>query len=479
MSALPDRIDPDRLDVAIIGAGPAGMAAAVVLARSGAKAAVFDEGAAPGGQIYRNVGRSPLPAGTILGADYWQGQGPVDEFLASGVPWFDRSAVWAIQPGEDGHAVALSRHGKAHALLARRVLIATGAIERPFPVPGWTLPGVLGAGAAQAALKSAALVPQGKIVLAGTGPLLYLLAQQLLAAGAPIAVLLDMTPPANRGAALRAMPGFVLSSYLGKGLAMRAAVRRGVRIERAVTVRAVGEGRLQRVVWSDRAGREHEMTADWLLLHQGVAPHVNLPRATGCVLDWDAERLAFQPRIDAWGESSVAGVFVAGDGAGIVGATAAAVQGRLAALQIAVQVGCMKEGVRDAASMMLRRQLRAALRGRRFLDRYFRPADACRMPGGDTIVCRCEEVTAEQVIGAVAQGAVGPNQMKAYLRCGMGPCQGRYCGLTVSEMIAHVTAMTPQQVGYFRLRSPARPVTLGELASLPSNEAAQRVVDLA
>lgn len=470
---------PDTLDVAIVGAGPAGMAAAVVLARSGVSTAVFDEAAAPGGQIYRGVGRSPLRSGTTLGADYWQGQGLVEEFLASGVPWFDRSAVWAIQPGKDGQAVALSRHGKAHALMARRVLIATGAIERPFPVPGWSLPGVLGAGAAQVALKSAAVVPDGKIVLAGTGPLLYLLAQQFLAAGTQLAVLLDMTPAANLSVALRAMPGFVLSSYLRKGLAMRAAVRRGVRIERAVSVRALGEERLQRVMWSDRAGREHEMTADWLLLHQGVAPHVNLPRATGCVLDWDAERLAFQPRVDAWGESSVAGIFVAGDGAGIVGAAASALQGRLAALQLAVQTGLMKEGVRDAASMMLRRQLRASLRGRRFLDRYFRPADACRIPSGDTIVCRCEEVTAGQVIGAVGQGAVGPNQVKSYLRCGMGPCQGRYCGLTVSEMIAHATATTPQQVGYFRLRSPARPVTLGELASLPSNEAAQRVVDLA
>jgi thioredoxin reductase/bacterioferritin-associated ferredoxin len=472
MSAL-----PDSLDVAIIGAGPAGMAAAVILARSGAAVAVFDEGAAPGGQIYRDVGRSPLDAGAVLGADYWQGRGAVDAFAASGVPCFHRSTVWAVQPGADGHEVALSREGKAYALLARRVLIATGAIERPFPIPGWTLPGVLGAGAAQVALKSAALGPDGQTVLAGTGPLLYLLAQQLLAAGVPIAVLLDMTPPANRGGALRALPGFALSSYLRKGLALRAAVRRGVRIERAMALQALGENRLQRVVWTDRAGRQHEMTADWLLLHQGVAPNLNLARATGCALDWDAERLAFRPRTDRWGESAVPGVFVAGDGAGIVGATAAAVQGRLAALQIAAQLGGMKEGVRDAAAMMLRRQLRAALRGRRFLDRYFRPADACRIPTGDTIVCRCEEVTADQVRDAIAQGAVGPNQAKAYLRCGMGPCQGRYCGLTLTEMIAARTAKTPQQIGYFRLRAPVKPVTLGELASLPANQAAQRVVD--
>lgn len=470
---------PDTLDVAIVGAGPAGMAAAAILARTGATVAVFDEGAAPGGQIYRDVSRSPLQAGTVLGTDYWQGRGAVDAFIASGVPCFHRSTVWAIEPGADGHAVALSRDGKAHSLLARRVLIATGAIERPFPIPGWTLPGVLGAGAAQVALKSAAVAPDGKVVLAGTGPLLYLLAQQLLAADAKIAVLLDMTPSANLGVALLALPGFAASPYLRKGLHLRAAVRRGARVERAIGLRAVGEKRLTGVVWSDRAGREHEMAADWLLLHQGVVPNLNLARATGCALDWHNERLAFQPRTDRWGESSVPGVFVAGDGAGVLGASASAAQGRLAALQIAVQIGCMKDGVRDAAAMMLRRQLRATLRGRRFLDRYFKPDTACRIPVGDTIACRCEAVTAAQVKGAVAQGVVGPNQAKAYLRCGMGPCQGRYCGLTVSEIIAAETAKPVQDVGYFRLRAPAKPVTLGELASLSTTEAAQRVVDLA
>jgi thioredoxin reductase len=462
---------PEAVDVAIVGAGPAGMAAATVLERLGVSAAVFDEGATPGGQIYRAITSTPLRQDTVLGRDYWKGRALVDAFIASDIAYVDRATVWAIQPSPEGHAVAVSREGQAHALTARRVILASGALERPMPIPGWTLPGVLGAGAAQIALKSSGLVPQGRIALAGTGPLLYLLASQYRAAGVAIEALLDTS---SRWRGLSALPGFVLSSYMRKGLALRRSLR-GLRIERDVSgLAAYGDGKLQTIAWAGG-----ELAVDCLLLHQGVTPNINLPRAIGCALDWDKERLAFQPRVDAWGETSVAGVFVAGDGAGIVGAEASAVQGKLAALQAAAQLGVMREGVRDAAAMMVRRQLRAALRGRRFLDRHFEPAHEYRLPLGATIVCRCEEITGAQVQGAIAQGAVGPNQMKAYLRCGMGPCQGRYCGLTISEMIAAVTGQSPHEIGYFRLRSPVKPVTVGELASLPTDEAAQRVVDLA
>jgi NADPH-dependent 2,4-dienoyl-CoA reductase/sulfur reductase-like enzyme len=469
---------PDAVDAAIVGAGPAGMAAASVLARSGVSVAVFDEGPSPGGQIYRAMGDTPYADGAVLGASYWSGRKLVDEFRQSGAAYFDGSIVWSIQPAADAHAIAVSRHGTAHALSARRVIVATGALERPFPIPGWTLPGVLGAGAAQIALKASALVPQGRAILAGTGPLLYLLAEQYSAAGAPVALLLDMTPRANLRQALPALPPFLLSSYARPGLALRAAVRRSTRIESGISdLRAMGSQRLERIVWRDRAGRDHEMAIDWLLLHQGVAPNVNFARAIGCALDWDATQLSFRPRVDPWQESSVPGVFLAGDGAGIVGAVASAEQGRLAALQVAQQLGAIRDSVRDLAAVPSRRRLRSAVRGREFLDRYFQPAVQNRRPTGDTIVCRCEEITANQLNDAVAKGALGPNQAKAYLRCGMGPCQGRYCGLTVSEMIAAATAKSPQEIGYFRLRSPIKPVTLGEIASLPGSEAARRVVE--
>ena len=124
----------------------------------------------------------------------------------------------------------------------------------------------------------------------------------------------------------------------------------------------------------------------------------------------------------------------------------------------------------------MRTRLARFARGRAFLDAYYKPAVQFRRPARDTLVCRCEEVTAGQILDTVALGCTGPNQMKAFLRCGMGPCQGRECGLTVTELIAQARGVSPQEVGYYRLRPPVKPITLGELASLPKNEAALRSV---
>jgi len=131
-------------------------------------------------------------------------------------------------------------------------------------------------------------------------------------------------------------------------------------------------------------------------------------------------------------------------------------------------------GLPDEAS--IRTQLAADARGRRFIDLLYRPAAAFRIPQGDTIVCRCEEVTARQIVETVALGCSGPNQMKSFLRCGMGPCQGRLCGLTVTELMAQARNVDPQKIGYYRLRPPVRPITLAELAALPKSEAAVAAV---
>jgi hypothetical protein len=169
-------------------------------------------------------------------------------------------------------------------------------------------------------------------------------------------------------------------------------------------------------------------------------------------------------------------VYVAGDGADIGGAEAAAERGRLAALDTARRLGRIDAARRDALAAPARHALSRALRGRRFLDTLFRPPDWSRLPAGDTVVCRCEEVTAQAVLDAVAIGCMGPNQAKAFLRCGMGPCQGRQCALTVQTLIARAREVPEYAVGYLRLRPPVKPVTLAEIASLPQSDAAVRAV---
>jgi len=207
-----------------------------------------------------------------------------------------------------------------------------------------------------------------------------------------------------------------------------------------------------------------------LLLHQGVVPNVNLAMAAGVEHRWDERQLCWSPVLDAAGATSVEGIAIAGDGAGIGGAGAAVVRGRIAA-RAAVETLAPAAAAKLASMAALRTARAQAERGRAFLDILFRPARQFRIPSGDTVVCRCEEVTAKDILDAVAIGATGPNQLKAYCRTGMGPCQGRLCGLTVTELMAEARGRTPQDIGYYRLRAPVKPITLAELAAMPKTEA--------
>ena len=457
-------------DLVVIGGGPAGLAAASLAARAGLSTVLFDENPGIGGQIYRGITSTPVTDRTILGEDYWAGAELAAEAKTSGALIVGGATVWSLDPQR---IVGVSIGGKARLIEARRVIIATGAQERPFPVPGWTLPGVMTAGGAQTALKAQGLLPAGRTVIAGTGPLLWLLAAQILRAGGKIEAILDTTPRANWLRALPHLPDFVLSPYFAKGLKLLREVRAKAPVVRADRIEAVGTERLSEVRFG-RGDGDRRIAADLLLLHQGIVPNVNLAIAAGVAHEWNERQLCFQPVLDPDFGSSVPGIAVAGDGAGIAGGTAAAERGRIAAI---AAVCALKPQATVPDPQTVRQRLQREEMGRAFLDWLNRPAERFRQPEGDTLVCRCEEVTAQQVHDMAAMGCEGPNQMKAFLRCGMGPCQGRLCGLTVTELIAAQRGTTPAEVGYYRLRPPAKPITLSELASLPIAEAERKAVE--
>ncbi len=350
-------------------------------------------------------------------------------------------------------------------------MLATGAIERPVPIPGWTLPGVMTAGAAQILLKSADLVPEGGAVLAGQGPLLYLVASQLVRAGAPPVALLETAPLDNYLDAARSLaslwPGRRL---LIKGLGLVSAVKRaGVPIRRGVRgIRAIGQRRVDRIVWEGG-----ELAADYLFLHEGVIPNVQISLALQLRHEWDETQLCWRPSLDPWGQTSLPNIAVAGDGGGIAGAEAAVLTGRLAALDAALWLGHIGEAERDRRARPIRAALDRERALRPFLDRLFRPSRPVMVPLEDDIVaCRCEEVSVGQIRRAARLGATGPNQLKAFTRCGMGPCQGRICGPVVAAIVADVLGKSIAEIGTYRPRAPFKPITVGALADLHTAELA-------
>jgi thioredoxin reductase/bacterioferritin-associated ferredoxin len=464
MNTTPKR---DSYDVVVIGAGPAGLAAAATAAEAGLSTLLLDENAGPGGQIWRAIASTPVTERDRLGADYWAGASHVEAVRSSGAEIIQRATVWSLDRNLE---VGVSVGGASSLVKARRVILATGALERPFPIPGWTLPGVMTAGAAQTMLKSSGLVPDGRTVIAGQGPLLWLLAAQILRLGGRIDRILDTTERRNYFAALPHAFAFATSPYFAKGLALMREVLAKVPVVTGVSeLAAAGDGQLATVTYA-AGGRRETIPAELLLLHQGVVPNVNLAMAAAVEHRWDDLQLCWSPVLDHDGNTSVEGIAIAGDGAGIGGAEAAIVRGRIAA-RAAVEALTPAAAAKLAPMASFRASLAKAERGRAFLDTLFRPARQFRIPSGDTIVCRCEEVSAKDIVDAVAIGATGPNQLKAYRRTGMGPCQGRLCGLTVTELMAQARGKTPQEIGYYRLRAPVKPITLAELAAVPTTEA--------
>lgn len=459
-------------DLIIVGAGPAGMAAATTAAEAGARVLLLDDQPTPGGQIYRAIEANSAAnseAGAraqALGADYAAGRDLSVAFRGQNIDYVADATVWQVT---DGREVGYSAAGKAKLVRAPWVLLATGALERPFPIPGWTLPGVMMAGAAQTMLKSSGLAAEGA-VFAGSGPLLYLVVHQYLQAGVKVAALLDTTARDNRARALPHLAGALARwDLMAKGRRWIAAIkRRGTKVIGGVSaLRVIGDDAATGVAYRVAAGGWREIAAEHVFLHQGVAPNVNLAMAAGVEHDWDEAALCWRPALDDWGRANIDGLVIAGDGAGIGGALAAEAAGRIAALGCLADLGKIDAPERDRRVKEPRARLARERRVRPFLDAWFRPADHFRVPVDDsTVVCRCEELTAKDICDVIDIGLAGPNQLKSYCRAGMGPCQGRFCGLTVQELIARETKRAPADVGYYRLRPPIKPLALDELAEL-------------
>jgi NADPH-dependent 2,4-dienoyl-CoA reductase/sulfur reductase-like enzyme len=426
---------------------------------------MLDEQPSSGGQIYRNLGNMSADQAQSLGSDYVTGklllkqlEQAIDKKILTRI---SRTSVWSVTEEKE---VSWSIDGRSYCQKFDAIILATGSIERAMPIDGWTNPGVITVGAAQILIKTARYSPPSS-VLVGSGPLFYLVACQMLEMGNPPKALLETQ---NNFDLLKAFiqlrPNLTSLLYLVKGLVMLAKLRFfGVKRIKAVRdVRIKSKGNAHIIEFS-KAGTKSQIEAETVLLHAGVHPNIQITQALGLKHDWSQENQCFEPRTDKFGRTSLKNIFVAGDGIKILGADAAKISGKCAALALLADNGFLK-----AKSDLSRtyRSHQKYVQIRKFLDVLYAPKDWYSCPKNNIVICRCEEVTAGKIREAVKIGCLGPNQLKAYSRCGMGNCQGRYCGNIVVNLISEMVGQTPEETGYFRIRSPIKPVSLAEVANL-------------
>lgn len=456
--------------VAIVGAGPAGLAAAIRLVRAGVHVTVLDEQPRAGGQIYRNVTYTPGTVADLIGRDYKKGKALAEEFseLVShdNFRYVPKASVWGA--GENNH-LSWSVDGGVSTEKFSAIILCNGSIERPVPISGWTLPGVMTAGAAQIMMKSAG-VALPKSILLGAGPLLYLVAAQLTAFGNPPVAIFETQTFSQLVKSSRHLFPFNLETlkYLLKGVGYLAVLKKaGVKRYTGVSNIQISKQTDGLAVHAQNAsGNKISAVGEHVLLHAGVMPNTQLTRALDIEHHWNALGKYFEPVTDKFGHvvrSDTNNIWIAGDGASILGADAAQLSGRVVAEDV---LHSINHPSFDPSNLnRLIRQRRAYNPIRNFLDEVYGPLPEFLSPIDSTVVCRCEEVTAGEVRSAIELGAQGPNQLKAFTRCGMGNCQGRYCGTTITSIFSEELSVDPQAVGYYRIRTPIKPITLKELAN--------------
>jgi NADPH-dependent 2,4-dienoyl-CoA reductase/sulfur reductase-like enzyme len=447
--------------VVVVGAGPAGLRAAEALVRGGVRPILIDEAEQPGGQIYRRpppgAMRSPkalygFEAGKAVAVH------AILARLGDAVDYRPRTLAWNVS-GQRIDTLGPAGH---RTLNFDRLIIASGAMDRVLPFPGWTLPGVFTLGGAQIALKAQGVSIGRRVAFVGAGPLLPLVVYQYAKAGAEIAAVLDVTP---FSAKLKHAPGLLAEARtFAKGLwyTLRNAAA-GLTIHSGVRAIGVeGEGRVRGLWWRDAAGTRHGVACDAVGASFGLRSETQLADLAGCTFTFDAVSRQWLPQRDGIGRTSVARVYLAGDGAGIGGADVAELQGERAALAVLEDTRARVDVARAAA---LDRKLARQARFRSALERaYPYPSHLLDRIADDEIICRCEGITAGTLRAAAGEReAHEMNSLKALTRIGMGRCQGRVCGHAAAEILARTPGRDIASVGRLRGNPPVKPIPVGGL----------------
>ncbi|QEI08891.1 NAD(P)/FAD-dependent oxidoreductase [Pigmentiphaga aceris] len=446
--------------VIVIGAGPAGVRCAQTLVAAGIRPTVIEEGRRDGGQIYRRQPESfKRSYETLYGDTADRAKSLHSDFdaLRSQIDYRPETLAWNVA----NSMVYAVKAGVSTPVPFDALVVCAGATDRLMPIPGWDFAGTYSLGGAQIALKAQACSIGRQVVFMGTGPLLYLVAAQYVAAGAKVAAVLDTSPFSLR---IGALPKLLAQpAALAKGMRLVASLKRarvplysGVKL---IEITGDAHDGVQGVVFDDSKDVRRTVQCDAVGLGYHLRPETQLADLARCEFEFHAGRRLWMPKVDDMGRSSVKGVYLAGDSARVLGADAAEASGRLAAFAVLQDHGhkVPADQVQAAEASLARiRRFQAGL-NQAFPWPHAQAAD---LPD-HAVVCRCENVTAGDLRHVVNEmGAQEANRAKAFSRVGMGRCQGRYCGVAGAEIIAQAAGVPVELVGRLRGQAPIKPLTI-------------------
>ncbi|MGC6330865.1 FAD/NAD(P)-dependent oxidoreductase [Rhizorhabdus sp. FW153] len=444
--------------VVIVGAGPAGVNAAEALVRVGLHPIVIDEGTRSGGQIYRRQ-----PEGfkrsyeTLYGKDAHRARGVHDRFdaLQSQIDYRPETLVWNVAEGQ----VWAARAGETEAIPYDRLIVCSGAIDRLAPVPGWQLAGCYSLGGSQVALKAQACSIGGAVVFMGTGPLLYYVASQYVKAGANVVAVLDTSPLSGR---VRALPKLATQpDLLWQGISLTFGLKRaGVTVLSGVTPVTISgdpETGVSGVTIRTASGTLRHFECDAVAMGWHLRPETQIADLARASFSFDPHTRQWLPEIDADGRASAPGLYLAGDGAKVLGARSAEVTGELAALAALADMGHAID--QDRRRHLLAERARYVRFAEGLAEAFPWPHRFVADTADSTVLCRCEGVTAADLRASVnVAHATETNRAKAFSRVGMGRCQGRYCSNASAEVISALRGEPLEKAGRLRGQAPVKPI---------------------
>jgi len=472
-----------QTELAIIGAGPAGLAAAEIVVAYGIQVCIIDEQAQAGGQIYRQPPKEFKVERWLSSSVYKKVRRLVAKVSSvEGIQWLRQTTVLGISgpeitPSSDGYELILNNQRGSFTLRAKYVLIASGCYDMPVSFPGWNLPGVMATGGIQAFVKSQQLIPGERFLFVGTHPLQLVVADQITQAGGKVVGVVFAQP---LGSILRLLKSPSLFWRHGRKLLyMFATILRlrlkGVPIHFSQTlVGATGDGHLEittvapinsngKVVQDDA----RNIPCDRLGICFSFLASSELARQAGADICWSSSGGGWVVQHDEWMSSSVPGIFVAGEITKVAGADVAQYEGRLAGLGIARAIGRLEHKQASHLAQPIRRQLDSLNQFADALKNLSYPGKRLltQLMTDSATLCKCEEVSVGAFKDCLKQNPhiANANSAKLLSRAGMGLCQGRYCHFQVSQLLATELGIDEQDGGAFTARFPAKPVRIGAL----------------